>query len=281
MKNKDEIKVVINIILLIFMAVIINSMIVLMIRSNFYKDLSKRNIWKNYEVRAKSFNKDLYNTLYIKEKNNIKKYNSVMTTMFYNNLYDNILTDFMIKKLGYLDYLKNNILDMKEYCKYFPIMYKKEDLDNKIDKFSYENSWSAPRKYGGNRLHEGCDLMYKENKSDEVPIVSICDGLIVKKGWLDLGGYRLYIRVKENMYIYYAHLSSYAKGLEEGDCVKAGEILGYMGSTGYGVEGTDNKFDVHLHLGVYVRDEHDKDIAINPYYLLRFLENYKLSYKSS
>ena len=52
-------------------------------------------------------------------------------------------------------------------------------------------------------------------------------------------------------YFYYAHLDSYAD-LKEGDPVKAGDFLGYMGDSGYGEEGTTGKFPVHLHVGIYL-----------------------------
>ena len=67
------------------------------------------------------------------------------------------------------------------------------------------------------------------------------DGVIVNKGWLEQGGYRLGIVAPGGAYFYYAHLDSYAE-LEEGDVVQAGDILGYMGDSGYGEEGTKGKF---------------------------------------
>ena len=54
--------------------------------------------------------------------------------------------------------------------------------------------------------------------------------------------------------------------------VKAGDILGFMGDSGYGPEGTVGQFVVHLHLGIYVYPD-DKEISINPYSILRYIEN--------
>lgn len=68
------------------------------------------------------------------------------------------------------------------------------------------------------------------------------------------------------MYHYYAHLSSYAD-VEVGDAVSAGDVLGYVGSTGYGPEGTDDQMIPHLHFGLYV-----DDVAVNPYDYLRHWE---------
>ena len=120
--------------------------------------------------------------------------------------------------------------------------------------------------------------MYSENKKDVVQIVSVSDGTIVKKGWLELGGNRLLIKTRDNMKFYYAHLASYAQGLEEGMKVRAGQLIGYMGNTGYGPEGTKGKFDVHLHFGMYF-SEKGEEISINPYFLLKFLDINKLYYK--
>ena len=63
-------------------------------------------------------------------------------------------------------------------------------------------------------------------------------GTVAKIGWLPLGGYRIGIRASHGGYFYYAHLASYEKNFQIGEPVKAGQILGYMGDTGYGEEGT-------------------------------------------
>lgn len=136
---------------------------------------------------------------------------------------------------------------------------------------SYENSWGTARNYGGDRRHEGVDLMTSNNVPGYFPAVSICDGVVEKMGWLELGGYRIGIRSEHGLYAYYAHLDSYREGLRAGDTVKAGDILGYVGDTGYGPEGTRGKFDVHLHFGLYI-DIAGKEVSVNPYEILRYLE---------
>ncbi len=140
------------------------------------------------------------------------------------------------------------------------------------EKVSYENSWGTARNYGGDRRHEGVDIMTSNNEPGYFPAVSICDGVIEKMGWLELGGYRIGIRSEHGLYAYYAHLDSYRKGLKTGDTVRAGETLGYLGNTGYGKEGTKGKFDVHLHFGMYI-DIAGKETSVNPYEILRYLES--------
>lgn len=98
------------------------------------------------------------------------------------------------------------------------------------------------------------------------------DGVVEQVGWLPLGGWRIGIRSPSGGYFYYAHLSSYSRAFSVGERVTAGETLGMMGDTGYGEEGTSGKFAVHLHLGIYIRTEHTEELSVNPYWILRFLE---------
>ena len=155
---------------------------------------------------------------------------------------------------------------------YFPVP---ESIENEEAVVSYENSWMFERTYGGSYGHEGTDLMAGIQKAGYYPVVSISDGVVEKIGWLEKGGWR--IGILHDVYFYYAHLYSYAEEFKEGDVIKAGQILGYMGDTGYGVEeGTRGKFDVHLHLGIYIRTEEIRELAVNPYWFLKYLEQNKL-----
>ena len=152
--------------------------------------------------------------------------------------------------------------------KYFPVPYMGQGAYN----VSYEDSWNAPRSYGGARGHEGTDLMAGNNKRGYFPIISITDGIIENMGWLEQGGYRIGVRSESGGYFYYAHLDSYAPELSEGDTVIAGQLLGFMGDSGYGREGTIGQFDVHLHMGIYVQNA-SREISVNPYWILRMLEH--------
>lgn len=128
------------------------------------------------------------------------------------------------------------------------------------DTFGASRSKNADYSNTATRIHEGCDFMYEPNRSGEVPILSMTDGTVEQKGWLTLGGYRIGIRSEGGIYYYYAHLSSYAN-LKVGDCVKAGQLLGFMGDTGYGEEGTTGQFPVHLHVGFYVNKLEERKFA--------------------
>lgn len=173
---------------------------------------------------------------------------------------------------------KENILDVVwEDIRYFPI--PESSYDKNRYAVTYVDSWMQSRSYGGDRVHEGCDIMASKNIRGHYPVISISDGIVEQKGWLKLGGYRIGIRSPGGVYFYYAHLSDYAEGLEIGDEVKAGELLGFMGDTGYSeVEGTCGQFPVHLHLGIYLNTPDGEEKSYNPYPFLLELENNKLEF---
>lgn len=152
--------------------------------------------------------------------------------------------------------------------KCFPIPLK----ENGESYVSFDDSWYADRNFGGARKHEGTDLMPEYNITGLYPIISMTDGVVEKIGWLEKGGYRIGIRASSGAYFYYAHLESYAADIKEGDKIKAGQLLGLMGDTGYGPEGTTGMFDVHLHFGIYV-DTPFGELSVNPYYILQYLQS--------
>lgn len=141
---------------------------------------------------------------------------------------------------------------------------------------AFEDSWMQSRTFGGDRVHEGCDIMAAWNKRGHYPVYSVSDGVVEQMGWLRLGGYRIGVRGKNGGYYYYAHLSDYPDNLKKGDTVSAGELLGFMGDSGYGEEeGTIGMFDVHLHFGIYLNDENGREFSVNPYGILKYYEQTK------
>lgn len=159
---------------------------------------------------------------------------------------------------------------------YFPIPVTSSE---NVPDVTYEDGWQDQRTYGGERPHEGCDIMGNERERGFYPVVSISDGTIEKIGWLEKGGWRIGIRSPSGVYLYYAHLYSYSQDFKEGDPIKAGQLLGYMGDSGYStIPGTVGNFDVHLHLGIYIKTDHYEELSLNPYWLLKFLEKYRLKY---
>lgn len=126
--------------------------------------------------------------------------------------------------------------------------------------YSYSNGYGAARGWGGRRAHEGIDIFANYG----VPVTSTAYGVVEVMGWNEYGGYRIGIRDIYNTYQYYAHLQGYADGLEEGQLVEPGQVIGSVGATGYGKEGTSGKFPPHLHFGLYKFDGR-REWAFNPY----------------
>lgn len=170
-------------------------------------------------------------------------------------------------KSVYLKYKRREFLLLRSFYEaiwadvtYFPIP------DENI---TFSDTFGEPRNYGKERLHEGTDLFGEVEESGYYPVLSMTDGIVEQKGWLPLGGYRIGIRAPHGAYFYYAHLSEYGKDFRMGEEIKAGDILGYMGNTGYGPEGTQGKFPVHLHLGIYIHTPYSEELSVNPYWILR------------
>lgn len=144
---------------------------------------------------------------------------------------------------------------------------------------SYEDSWMTARSFGGERGHEGTDLMLSPDRRGIFPVLSMTDGVVEKQGWLPQGGYRLGIRSDRGIYYYYAHLYDYAEGIKEGTIVVSGQLLGFAGDTGYSnIEGTVGNFPVHLHVGIYYNDTQGQETAVNPYPFLQGLETVAMPY---
>jgi len=183
--------------------------------------------------------------------------------------YDSIKNKYKNKNINlYYDIISSIFNEIK--C--FPIQ-KKED--EKEANYIYGNSWGVERTYGGKRTHQGCDIMDRDNIRGRIPIVSMTDGKIENIGWNEKGGWRVGIRSKSGIYYYYAHLDSFADGLNKGDEISFGKLLGYMGDTGYSKEeGTKGNFQVHLHIGIALEDRlYNEEWWINPYPFLRLIEN--------
>lgn len=166
------------------------------------------------------------------------------------------------KQEAYLDSIWSDIV-------YFPVPDTIWDEEKKV---TFGDTWMQSRTYGGDRGHEGCDIMADINERGNYPVISVCDGTIEQMGWLELGGYRIGIRSPHGAYFYYAHLSDYAEGLSVGDEIHAGELIAFMGDTGYSkTEGTAGNFDVHLHFGIYLKDENKQEFSVNSYSILQYL----------
>ena len=149
--------------------------------------------------------------------------------------------------------------------------------------YSHCDDFGASRSFGFARKHLGHDLM----GSLGTPIVAVEGGVVEAMGWNRYGGWRIGIRSFDSRrYYYYAHLKKdapFAPGLEVGDLVQPGDLIGFMGRTGYSdKENTNNIETVHLHFGMQlVFDESQKEcnseIWIDVYDIVRLLETHRAS----
>jgi murein DD-endopeptidase MepM/ murein hydrolase activator NlpD len=78
------------------------------------------------------------------------------------------------------------------------------------------------------RPHHGVDYA----AATGTPVYTIGDGKVISKGWTGGGGNTVKIKHNSVYITSYMHLSKYAANLKEGDRVKQGEVIGYVGSTG-------------------------------------------------
>lgn len=110
-----------------------------------------------------------------------------------------------------------------------------------IDRTTLTDSWGDPRD-NGQRQHHGTDIMAPQM----TPIHAVASGTIEKLFRSKAGGTTIYERTPQRDWtLYYAHLAGYAPGLHEGQAVRAGDVIGFVGDTGDAGPG-----NYHLHFGL-------------------------------
>ena len=113
------------------------------------------------------------------------------------------------------------------------------------------------------RVHDAIDIM----AAAETPVLAAADGKIIKLFQSERGGTTIYqLSADQQLIFYYAHLSRYADGLAEGNTVKQGQVIAYVGDTGNAGAG-----NYHLHFSIAVVADPKRyweGTNINPYPLL-------------
>ncbi|MBB3692197.1 M23 family metallopeptidase [Sphingomonas sp. BK580] len=110
-----------------------------------------------------------------------------------------------------------------------------------VARAALRSSWGDARG-GGTRGHQGLDIMAPAG----TPVLAAADGHVDKLFQSGLGGTTVYQRSADGAWeFYYAHLSGYAPGLTEGQAVRAGQVIAYVGDTGDAAAG-----NYHLHFGL-------------------------------
>lgn len=143
--------------------------------------------------------------------------------------------------------------------------------------YSDYDDFGVSRTYGYKRNHLGHDMMGQVG----TPIICTESGVVRVMGWNQYGGWRIGIDSFDGRrYYYYAHLRQnfpFTKSLKEGDIVQAGDVIGYMGRTGYSSKENVNNIDTsHLHFGLQLifdesQREGNNEIWVSAYELVRFL----------
>ncbi len=143
--------------------------------------------------------------------------------------------------------------------------------------FSHFDDFGVSRSYGFRRKHLGHDMMGQVG----TPVIAVESGYIEALGWNQYGGWRIGIRsFDKKRYYYYAHLRQnfpYKKALEIGSIVQAGDVIGYLGRTGYSSnENANNIRTPHLHFGMQLifdesQKESNNEIWIDCYDIIQFL----------
>jgi len=117
---------------------------------------------------------------------------------------------------------------------------------------------------GGSRKHEALDIMAVRN----TPVLSALSGVLLKFHNSVAGGLTIYASDPSNRYVLmYGHLDHYQPGLKEGDALKKGQVIGFVGSTG-----DASPTAPHLHLAINRNDnvkEWWKGTPLNPFLVYR------------
>ena len=128
-----------------------------------------------------------------------------------------------------------------------------------VDPARITDSWGDPRE-NGLRAHHGTDIMAPFG----TPVVAAAPGTVEKLHQSAAGGITAYVRSPDRQWsYYYAHLGGYAPDLREGQVLRAGDPIGYVGDTGNAGAG-----NYHLHFGLSLmspRDAWSQGRPVDPY----------------
>jgi murein DD-endopeptidase MepM/ murein hydrolase activator NlpD len=135
---------------------------------------------------------------------------------------------------------------------------------------SFSDDFGAPR--ADTVWHHGNDIFAPKG----APILAVADGTLSLVGWNTVGGNRFWLRDLQGNEFYHAHLSAFSPLARDGAHVHAGDVIGFVGTTG-DAEGTPP----HLHFEVHPVELLWKgyDGVVNPYpYLLAWKGQTDLSF---
>ena len=109
-------------------------------------------------------------------------------------------------------------------------------------------------------VHEAIDILAPRG----TPVVAVEDGRIEKLFSSKRGGLTIYqFDPRGTFCYYYAHLDRYAPGLKEGQTVRRGQVIGYVGTSGNAAPQTP-----HLHFTIFKLEPEKrwwKGAPVNPF----------------
>lgn len=194
---------------------------------------------------------------------------------YYNSVYGAVLNGYTGWYNEETTDEKGNKTIKKDYglCVFSPIA--------KTFPYSHYDDFGSDRTYGYARPHLGHDLM----SATGTPVIAIESGTVEIMGWNQYGGWRIGIRSSDKKrYYYYAHLRQnrpFHPDISQGCTVSAGQVIGYVGRTGYSTTENTNNIDTsHLHLGLELifdesQKECDNEIWIDLYAITKLLKKHK------
>lgn len=227
---------------------------------------------------------------------NFKKYKKSDLTRLINEIENGNNICEMGRKFGNYDYFKEAYSAVLEgFVGEYETEKKEQNGNITIEKkyglkvfspiakgysYSHYDDFGSSRSYGFRRKHLGHDMM----GSIGTPIIAVESGIVESVGWNQYGGWRIGIRsFDKKRYHYYAHLRKDHpyNDIYEGKIIKAGDVIGYLGMTGYSTKENVNNINVpHLHYGIELifdekRREEKYEIWIDVYALCKLLEKNK------
>jgi len=232
---------------------------------------------------------DILSYLACKYGNNFSKYRSSDMDALVKKLKNGESIEALSENMKHFDYYKECY---KTIFGEFLGDYTEEKNGQKVSKYgltvfspiakgyyysSYDD-FGAGRSYGYKRKHLGHDIM----ASQGTPVIAVESGTVTELGWNQYGGWRIGIRSFDTKrYYYYAHLQKdkpYHSGIELGKSVTAGDVIGYVGRTGYSVkENVNNIEKSHLHFGLQLifdpsQEKGSKEIWVDLYAITKLLK---------
>lgn len=146
------------------------------------------------------------------------------------------------------------------------LMFPFASADTKKHKMYFTSAFGWRNIGSGNEYHYGIDIATPSG----VPVIAAADGTVKHAGGWSTGGTTVILNHAESLQTQYMHLSGIANGVSPGKSVKAGQVIGYVGSTG-------RSSGPHLHF--QLQKGNSSKNAIDPVSVFGFLKDQRSTSK--